>query len=259
MSTSKEFSLSLNKYRSALKHLLTINKDLVFGNGLICALRNGRSAFSAIRIDSFDSSDFSIRDCTDLDNMINSKQFDKITLDLLAQKITASNPYKFSINVPTKDDYVEADNLGMIGEVKKRLEILEDVASAESENVFEDSSGETHKLCNLIVDNAVFVDMIERVFLEDFDLTLETSNFELKLSNEKRSASLPLSASLPQTKIVLSAGTYIVAGTLQILKSALQAAEEKQSKITIADSAILMVQNETVTIINTITQFGRGV
>jgi hypothetical protein len=253
MNHSQEFSLSLHTYRNALKHLLEINKELVFGKGLICALHTGKFAFSAIRIDNTDSNDFSIHDCTDLDNMINSKQFDEVTVDLSGQKIVASKPYRFSINVPTKDDYVEDDSLGMIGEVKKRLEILGDVGSAESGYVFNDSSVENHSLCNLDVYNAVLVDMIGRVFLEDFDLTLETSNFELKLSNEKRSASLPLTAGVPQTKIVLSSGTYKVEGTLQILKSALQATEEKQSKITIVDSSFLRVENTAVTMINTMT------
>lgn len=248
MNHSQEFALSLHKYRNALKHLLAMNKELVFVNGLICALHPGRYAFSAVKSGSFDSNDFSIRDCIDLDKMIDSKQFDEITVNLSAQEIAASKPYRFSVNVPAIDyvgDY--------FSEVNKRLEMIDQISSKKSgDSLTFPSSGESHRLCFLEVDNAVLVDMIERVSrTEDFALTFETSKFGLRLFSEKSLASLPFPASLARTIFRLSEPDGRNVGSLQILKSALRALEETTSKIIVADSAFMLVmQNLMVTLLN---------
>lgn len=252
MNSSTEFSLALNKYRNALKHLLTVNKEeLVFGNGLICALYPAQHTFSAIRTEGSNSNDFSIHDCADLENLLNSRQIDEITVDLLDQEIVVSKPYRSDITIPEVDDYSE-DESGTIGQIKMRLEIIDDLQSKETGSFFTEESGKQHRLCVVEVENSILIDMIE-IIGEEYDMTLETSDSALTLWNEKRRASYPLqpSTGLAQTRMVLSGPTYNDRGSLQIFKSALRAFGETKSKLIIADSAFLLVmQDWAVTLLN---------
>jgi hypothetical protein len=251
MNHSQEFSLSLHKYGNALKHLLAVNNNLVFGNDLICALYPAQHAFSAIRTEGSNSNDFSIHNCADLENLLNSRQIDEITVDLPNQKTVVSTPYIFSNTIPEVDDYFE-DESGTIGQTKKRLEIIDDLQSKETGSFFTEESGKQHTLCVVEVENSILIDMIERIG-EENDVTLETSDLTLTLWNEKRRASYPLqpSTGFAQTSVLLSGPVYTDCGSLQIFKSALRAFGEAKSKLIIADLAFLLVmQDWAVTLLN---------
>jgi hypothetical protein len=232
------FSLSLKENKTALKHLLAINGDLVFGNGVICALHKGLFMFSAIQVDC--RSDFTIRSCERLENMLSSKQFDKISIDLTNGKITATKPYRYSVGTPEKDDYMD-----MIEEVKTRLEIVDKLESAKS-GLYHRRTGNDRPLSVIAdVDTSILIDMIER-FDDQSEIMLETFGNTVKLSSGQDEASCELEYSLPTTRVLIDEHET------GIFKSSFLRGEgeSSKSKLIIADSAFVLILNQAATIIS---------
>lgn len=246
------FKLSLKNYKQALAHLLSISDNLVFADGVICAVHNGLYAFGMIEDNSVKIAEPLVLDCSLLKDVIKSKEIATITFNIEGRKAETTEPYKFS--VPLR----EIEDKTLIDECEKRFTVLKELEGAikelpSEEFTFVDKKNDRE--CNAVwfkIKNGLILDMLKRVKAG------KASDVEIEIGNSLLIKNNATGARATYDRISASDKISIV--TLEDCQPALESAfiskeneeeaEKDQSKVIIVDGCFLIVMNKASTIIS---------
>lgn len=242
------FKMYLKRDKEALQHLLSINKQMIFLDGVVCSVHPGLFAFSAIFHKSIGSKRPVLADCAFLESFTKSKQLDEMIFDVEHGEFTVARPYKSGARIEEQADS------GLLDEAYKRLEIIEGVKDLDPEAVF--SAGNKDRTLSFFeIDNGIFLDMLQRVGIEE-NMEFTITKNEVRIANSKAWAAFELPGMNKEVSIILTEDT------LPVLKSAFMEKEQAEigkeertsSIICVVDESFVVVTNRASTIINSMVE-----
>ena len=237
------FKLRLKKERTAISLMMKINKDLIMGDGVLCAFHIGQFAFSAIFDDNI-TGELSMRDCAFLDNVRTSKVINEMSFDIEKSKFRVTSPYRCRYDMPVK----EADST--IPEAVKRLEIISEFANSEEEiECFRKSDGQEVDVVRVEIDNDLFVDMLHRLGKEE-NIVIEAGE-ALRISNSKSWASYKLPSITKTVSVTVTEDTFPILEQAFIEEEQVgESRKPSTSVIYLADKSFVLIMNKAFTVIN---------
>ena len=250
------FKISLKREKDAFVHLLNVNQNLIYIDGMICAMHPQLYAFACIRSKKIKvgSQDPIVNDCSSLKDRLKSRVADAVTLSPEKGYIEISEPYYFR----SKIQLVEDDAL--VGEAMKRVGVIEDIDGVVSGNTFEDPRTKDDRPVALFkIDNAVLADMLAQIGDSERLEIFTDENGALNIKNHSNGAEMAC-----QVDCCVPAKVLLTEDSMKMLKSSLlqkedlaegeDSDEKEKSRIYLVDGCFMVVANKARTIINSMVE-----
>lgn len=236
------FEISLKEEKEALNHLLSINREIVFADRIMCALHPGLYAFSVIEHEDIKLDEPVICECSDLRDIIKSREIDKMTLIPELGKIEVQEPYELKANIKL------LDSSSSIDESEKRYESLKEIEKGVEEYL--DRNNNTHRIASFTMSNSLFMDMLQRA--GDADVMEISTGEKLVFKNHTSGRQVKYSkmSPLPETSVLILEDCQEILGSSFLTKLEGEEVERGRSQITMVDGSFIVVLNKARTIIN---------
>jgi len=235
--------------------MLNVNTNLLFMDGIICAMHPQLYAFACVKSRKIKvgSENPIVNDCLPLKDRLKSRIIDRVSMCPERGFIEITSPYYFKPKIPI----IEDDSL--ISEAMKRVSVIEDIKGVIAGNTFEDPrTGEDRAVSIIKIDNAVLSDMLAQIGSSD-RLEIFTSEGTLNMKNHSNGAEMAY-----EVECKLPAKVLLTEDSVKMLKSSLlqreelledeEQTEKQKSKIYLVDMCFMVVTNKASTIINSMVE-----
>lgn len=237
-----------------MKHLLSINKNLVFMQGAVCAIHPQFFGFSFIAHEGIQlegpEDAAMVCNCTPLIKLCDSKEVDVMDFRPEEHRIVITSPYNFEPVIE------EIDDKSTIEECYKRMNAASLLSDIKAGNKWTDSEGSQHAVGSFSVDNGLMTDILNQIgegdaielsIGKDIRLQNHSTKPPTKISLQGVTIPTPVSVILNEDSKPIFQSSFLE----QEVTDELPSADAAASTVYVADKAFMAVVNKANTLIVT--------